>query len=101
MNKDHVTFKVDVVSRGDLGTETDAGDTMEKASSISFQKYPVNYLSAVDRNDTYKFEGQKGDALYRGFIPNDENLPGLNIDIPLEPSRFGNFLSGHQIRLGD
>ncbi|MBX7149399.1 VWA domain-containing protein [bacterium] len=81
MNKDHVTFKISVLSRGDLGGETDAGDSMEKALPITYQRYPVNFLTPADKNDTFKFEAKKGDIIAVGYIPNAQNSPSLNMDI--------------------
>lgn len=79
MNKDAVTFTYQIISRGDLGGEIDAGDNIETALPIQYQRYPKNYVGKVDLVDTFKFEGKKGDRLTFGFIPDDSNSPMLEM----------------------
>lgn len=72
MNKDHVTFIVTSTFKGDLGTENDAGDTMNSAMAIQPQKYPQNHLGGSDKTDFFVFDGKKADKYFMGIIPNDE-----------------------------
>ena len=72
MNKDHVTFKISTLVKGDLGTDKDAGDHLSKALPIQVQRYPKNYLGSADTVDVFSFTAKKGEVYFIGLIPNEE-----------------------------
>lgn len=69
MHKDHSTFTLSVTSRGDLGSEQDAGEDMGGALPIELKRYEGNYLGDADREDMYRFSARQGDQLFVGIIP--------------------------------
>lgn len=68
VNKDH-TFKVEVKSFPDAGTQDDAGNTPETSLPILKQAYPVNYITKGDDADIYKITTVKGEMLNVKIIP--------------------------------
>jgi hypothetical protein len=72
MNADHTNFAAFVETKGDLGSNIDAGDTIKSSLAIDFKKYPQNYLGGADFKDIYTFSAKKGEQLTIGIIPNDE-----------------------------
>jgi len=71
-NKDHVTFKLSLVSKGDLGSEKDAGSDSKTAMPIQAGRHPVNYLGGGDVHDYFSIQAKKGDRYLVGLIPNDD-----------------------------
>ena len=70
INMDHATFTVNLVSRGDLDSEVDAGQTMETALNAQIgTRYKLNYLGGYDKVDTYSFTAKASDKFFVGFIP--------------------------------
>ena len=68
VNKDH-TFKIEVKSFPDAGTQDDAGNTPETALSIQKQAYPVNYMTKGDDADMYKITTAPGENITVKIIP--------------------------------
>ncbi len=81
VNKDH-TFKVEVKSFPDAGTQDDAGNTPETALTIQRQAYPVNYMTKGDDADMYKVTTIKGEMLTVKIIPENpqSNLAAAFMD---------------------
>ncbi len=73
MNKDHVTFKLTLTSRGDLNTEEDAGGSLTQAKAIEAKRYTKNYIGGSDLKDVYSFDAKKGDDYFVGLIPNGDS----------------------------
>lgn len=70
MPSDGASFKYTIISKGDLGTEADAGSGQEQAINILPGRY-TNYLGAADESDTFTFEGKTGQSASVGIIPGD------------------------------
>ena len=70
MPSDGASFKYTIVSKGDLGTEGDAGAGQAQALSITPGRYN-NFLGAADEVDTFSFEGKAGQSASVGVIPGD------------------------------
>lgn len=81
MHKDYATFKVAVVSKGDLGTDKDAGVEMDSSLPVEFKRYEKNHLSNTDRIDTYSFTAKKGDQIQIGYVPMETDEPYMGIKL--------------------
>ncbi len=72
MNKDHVTFILTKNSKGDLGTEKDAGNTVKTALKIEPKRYEANFIGGGDKRDLFAFTAKEGESYTIGIIPNEE-----------------------------
>ena len=72
INKDHLTFALDRKTFGDLGSDKDAGDTMETAAEVTMKRYKGNYLGGADQKDVFSFKGVPGEQYFIGVIPDEE-----------------------------
>lgn len=81
IHKDHLTFKVSVVSRGDAATNGDAGDTVDKAIKIQPGRYDTNYFGGSDQVDLFTFDAKKGESYFVGIIPEDNHNPFFNVSV--------------------
>lgn len=68
VNKDH-TFKVEVKSFPDAGTQEDAGNTPETAMPIQRQAYPANHMTPGDDADIYRITTTPGENIMIKIIP--------------------------------
>lgn len=75
------TFKVTIVSKGDLSTDQDAGDTLQTALPIEAKTYPANYIGGGDEQDFFTFRAQKSEQYFVGLIPNQDSTASLWIEI--------------------
>lgn len=71
-HKDHVTFQVAVTTKGDLGSDQDAGDQIQNAMPILPGRYEKNHLGGADKEDTFSFSAKKGETFRLGLIPNED-----------------------------
>lgn len=76
-NKDQVTFKLSLVSKGDLGGDKDAGDDPKNAMPIKAGRYSKNFLGGGDVKDIFSLEAKKGEKYFVGIIPNEEFKNGF------------------------
>lgn len=73
VHKDHATFTVFTVSKGDLDSDKDAGDSFDTALGIEIGKrYKVNHIGGADKADMFSFSAKTGDTFFVGFIPGSE-----------------------------
>jgi len=72
MHKDHATFQISKLSKGDLDASADAGDTVKTALPVEMKRYDVNHLGGGDKKDMYYFDGTPGSKYFIGIIPQEE-----------------------------
>lgn len=68
-HKDGSLFEYSVTTRGDLGSDVDAGVSIETALPITAKRYEGNFIGGIDEVDTFKFTASKGDKYLFGIIP--------------------------------
>lgn len=79
IHKDHATFKVSRISRGDLGGDVDAGKDLGGALPIEAKRYGANFIGATDKSDMFSFDAKQGETYLIGVIPGEEKSPGFRI----------------------
>ncbi len=73
MNKDHVSFTAQLIVRGDLNTDTDAGESLTQAAPIDAKRYTKNFLGGSDLKDVFAFKAHKDETYFVGIIPDEDN----------------------------
>ncbi len=81
MNKDHVTFRLSMTTRGDLDSNKDAGDGLTKAMAMETKRYTKNFIGSGDLKDVFSFEADENDIFFIGIIPNGESKSYFRIAI--------------------
>lgn len=72
-HKDHSTFSIAIVAKGDLDTDVDAGSTFETAAPIEANKrYKSNFIGGPDQVDSFSFNAKAGEKFFIGFIPGEK-----------------------------
>lgn len=72
MNKDQTQFVARVTTKGDLDSDTDAGDTIAKSLTIDAKRYEKNHLGGPDSADTFSFSAKAGEQYQVLLIPGDK-----------------------------
>jgi hypothetical protein len=81
IHKDHFFFSFNVSRKGDLDTDSDAGNTNETALPIVPGKYQKNFGGMADREDRFKLVAKKGEKYSVEMIPQREKSPSLSIKV--------------------
>lgn len=70
-HKDHSTFIVTKMNKGDLKTDKDAGNDIAGAMSITGAGRHSAHLGGPDKKDTFVIDAKAGDQITIGVIPKD------------------------------
>ena len=81
MNMEHVSFKFNLSTKGDLGGDSDAPAKSASALEIEAKRYPVNFLGGSDKKDIFKFKALAGETYFVGVVPGDNFSGYLNLKV--------------------
>ncbi len=81
IHKDHFLFTFTVIRKGDLDSETDAGDTNTTALQITPGKYQKNSGGLADTEDRFKLTAKKGEKYSFEMVPERDNSPDLSFKV--------------------
>ncbi len=78
-HKDQVTFRIEVVKKGDADTDQDAGSSMQGAMKIQAGRYEKNFIGEPDSMDVFAIEAKMGEKYTFGVIPNNTNTGAFSL----------------------
>lgn len=81
IHKDGTVYKIALEKRGDLGTDKDAGATIEAALPLKPGRYDINFLELSDEKDIYQIDGKAGHQYTFTYRPASGNESSINVYI--------------------
>ena len=81
MHKDHLFFTFSVGRKGDLDTDTDAGNSQDTALPIAPGVYQKNFGGLADTEDRFKLAGKKGEKYQFTIVPQSETGPSCSFNV--------------------
>jgi len=81
VHKDHLFFTFSVGRKGDLDTDTDAGNSQDTALPIAPGVYQKNFGGLADTEDRFKLAGKKGEKYQFTIVPQSETGPTCSFNV--------------------